>query len=274
METADRSDEEEKKENAVRKEIIGDCVLYRGDCLEIMPLLEKKSVDMVLCDLPYGTTACRWDSVIPFDKLWAQYDRICKGVMALTSSQPFTSALVLSHPRLFKYELIWDKKHGKAPGVAKFRPMPSHESILIFGRAKSIYNPQWGKGTPYVDKRKSVKIRNKEDGHKFGYNGVFESVSDGKRYPLSVIEIKTSSKKGSFHPTQKPVELMEYLIRTYSHTRDIILDNAMGSGTTGVAAVRERRKFVGIEKEQKYFDIACKRIEEAVNASDSWMDGK
>ena len=238
--------------------------IYHGDCLDIMKDVPDGSVDMVLCDLPYGTTSCKWDTVIPFGRLWEQYEMVVKpnGVVVLTASQPFTSALIMSNPKFFKYELIWDKKHGKAPGVAKYRPMPSHEAILCFGKGTNTYNPQWGQGKPYVDKRSNVATRNQDDGHKFGYNGVFESVSDGRRHPLSVIEVKTYSEKGSLHPTQKPVALFEYLIKTYTNEGETVLDNCIGSGTTAIACLNTSRNFIGIEKDENYFNIANKRISE------------
>lgn len=230
-----------------------------------MKSIPDGAVDMILCDLPYGTTACKWDTVIPFEPLWGQYKRVIKknGAIVLFGSQPFTSILVMSNPKMFKYELVWDKKHGKAPGVAKYRPMPSHENILVFGKGTNTYNPQWGQGEPYVDKRTKTALRNQEDGHKFGYTGQFESVSDGKRYPLSVIESKTYSVKCSQHPTQKPVALCEYLIKTYTNEGEWVLDNTMGSGTTGVACVNTGRNFLGIEQDEKYFAIAKERIQAA-----------
>jgi site-specific DNA-methyltransferase (adenine-specific) len=239
--------------------------ISEGDCLELMKDIPSGSVDMILCDLPYGTTSCKWDAIIPFEPLWGHYERVIKinGVIVLTASQPFTSVLVSSNIKFFKYELIWDKKHGKAPGVAKYRPMPSHESILIFGKGTNTYNPQWGEGKPYVDKRSKVATRNQDDGHKFGYNGVFESISDGRRHPLSVIEVPTYSEKGSLHPTQKPVPLMEYLIKTYTNDGETVLDNCMGSGTTGIACLNTNRNFIGIEKDPKYFQVAKSRIETA-----------
>jgi site-specific DNA-methyltransferase (adenine-specific) len=240
--------------------------ILEGDCLQLMQDIPSGSIDMILCDLPYGTTACKWDTIIPFSSLWLAYERIIKetGVIVLTASQPFTSALVMSNPKLFKYELVWDKKHGKAPGVAKYRPMPSHEVILVFGKKTNTYNPQWGEGKPYVDKRASTKTRNKDDGHKFGYTGVFQSVSDGKRHPLSVIEVKTVSEKGSLHPTQKPVALFEYLIKTYTNEGDTVLDNCAGSGTTGVACINLNRNCILMEKEPTYVKIIRDRVTDAL----------
>lgn len=235
--------------------------LYEGDCFDYLPLIEDGSVDMILCDLPYGTTACKWDTPLPLDKLWEEYERVIKGngTIVLTASQPFTSQLVMSNPNYFKYELIWDKKHGKAPGVAKYRPMPSHEDVLVFGGRKNKYNPQWRAGTPYVDKRTKLSKRNQEDGHKFGYNGKYTSKSDGKRHPLSVLEIPTYPMRKQ-HPTQKPVSLFEYLIRTYTNENDLVLDNCAGSGTTGVACENLNRNSILMEQEPDYCQIIKDRM--------------
>lgn len=237
--------------------------LYEGDCFKYLPKIKDKSVDMILCDLPYGTTACKWDTPLDLDKLWGEYERVIKdnGVIVLTGSQPFTSILITSNLKLFKYELIWDKKHGKAPGVAKYRPMPSHENILVFGKGKSTYNPQWREGKPYVDSRTKVSERDKKMGHKFGYKGVYTSKSDGKRYPLSVLESPTYPKRGQ-HPTQKPVALFEYLIKTYTNEGDLVLDNCAGSGTTGVACMNLNRDCIMMELEQEYCGIIKKRMTE------------
>ncbi len=236
-----------------------------GDCLERMKEIESGSVDMILTDPPYGTTACKWDSIIPLEPMWEQLKRIIKpnGAIVLTASQPFTTTLIASNMGDFKYELIWNKQKGTAPALAKIRPMPSHEQILIFSRNKekiATYNPQYTQGKPYVDKRSKVKTRNQDDGHKLGYTGVFESVSDGRRYPLSVINISKTSVRGQ-HPSAKPVALMEYLLHTYTNESDTVLDFTMGSGSTGVAAKNLNRKFIGIELDENYFNIAKKRIE-------------
>lgn len=227
-----------------------------------MEAIPSGSVDMILCDLPYGTTACAWDAVIPFPELWAAYERVIKpgGVIALTAAQPFTSALVMSNPKMFRYELIWDKQVGKAPGVAKFRPMPSHESILIFAKGKTTYNPQMTPGEPYVNRRTADRQRDKERGHKLGYSGVFEIVNKGERYPLSVIPVKFAPIPNALHPTQKPVALFEWLIKTYSNPGELILDNCSGSGTTAEAAIRTGRRFICIEKDPHYVEVSRKRI--------------
>ena len=230
-----------------------------GDCLEVMKDIPDKSIDMILCDLPYGTTACKWDTIIPFEPLWEQYKRIIKdnGAIVLTASQPFTSILVMSNLKMFKYELVWNKKHGKAPGVAKYRPMPSHENILVFGNSGNIYNPQMIKGKPYIDIR-SHNLR-KSNEHKFGYGKGFAIKNIGTRYPLSILEFPTYPMENQ-HPTQKPVALFEYLIKTYTNEGDLVLDNCAGSGTTGVACKNLKRNYILIEKEEKYCEIARRRV--------------
>ena len=233
--------------------------VLQGDCLELMKDIPDGSVDMILADLPYGTTACKWDTIIPFEPLWEQYKRVIKpnGAIVLTASQPFTSALVMSNPKMFKYELVWNKMHGKAPGVAKYRPMPSHESILVFGTGKTTYNPQMSEGKPYTDIRSSNKRIQNE--HKFGYGKGFSIVNTGTRYPVSIIDCKTSPFRGQ-HPTQKPVDLFEYLIKTYTNEGDLVLDNVAGSGTTGVACQNLNRNFILIEQEPAYVEIIKQRL--------------
>lgn len=237
--------------------------LRQGDCLELMKDIPDKSIDMILCDLPYGTTACKWDTIIPFEPLWEQYKRIIKdnGAIVLTASQPFTSKLVMSNLKMFKYEMVWDKEHGKAPGVAKYRPMPCHENIVVFGKGKTTYNPQMLEGKPYTDIRSSNNRKQNE--HQFGYGKGFSIINTGTRYPLSIYRCKTAPFEGQ-HPTQKPVALFEYLIKTYTNEGDLVLDNCMGSGTAGVACKNLSRNFIGMELDPDYFEIAKKRIEEAL----------
>ena len=242
-----------------------------GDCLELMPKIPDGIVNMILCDLPYGVTACEWDIPIPLDQLWKNYRRIAKdnAAIVLTASQPFTSQLVMSNLEIFKYELVWDKTHGKAPGVAKLRPLPSHENILVFGKAKTIYNPQMEKGEAYKDKRSKISLRNKDDGHKLGYKGVYEIDNKGTRYPKSVLVIPVFSKAGKEHPSQKPVDLFEYLIKTYTNRGDLVLDNCIGSGTTAVACKNLDRKYIGIDISENYCNIARRRLEETQRSLDN-----
>jgi len=232
-----------------------------GDCLEVMAGMDDESIDMILCDLPYGTTRCSWDTIIPFEPLWEQYKRIIKpnGAIVLTASQPFTSALVMSNLDWFKYELIWDKNYGGAPGTAQYRPMPSHESILVFGQGRLTYNPQMRSGTPYTDIRQGNRANIGGNEHKLGYKNNFSIINKGKRYPLSVIRIQKYNQKGQ-HPTQKPVALFEYLILTYTNKGDLILDNCIGSGTTAVACIKTGRRFIGIDISEEYCAIARERI--------------
>jgi DNA modification methylase len=234
--------------------------LYCGDCLEILPTLADNSVDMVLVDLPYGTTACKWDSIIPLDKLWEQYNRICKksGAMVFTAAQPFTTILAASNIENFRYEWIWEKPQGTNPMNAKVMPLKSHENILVFYRTKPTYNPQMWYSTPYSGfSSETAKI-----GEVYGkQQSKHRDNPDGSRYPKTVLKFK--QEKG-LHPTQKPVDLMEYLIKTYTNPGEVVLDNTMGSGTTGVAAIRCGRDFIGIESDLDYYQIAKERIESAV----------
>jgi site-specific DNA-methyltransferase (adenine-specific) len=230
-----------------------------GDCLKVMKDIPDKSIDMVLCDLPYETTACKWDTIIPFEPLWKQYKRIIKdnGAIVLTASQPFTSALVMSNPKMFKYEWIWDKVKGTGFQIAKFRPMIRTESVLVFGKGKVKYNPQKIK----LDKPKIESLASTKSGSSpIAYlNKGTKLVLD--RHPTNIIQVKRDTDR--VHPTQKPVALFEYLIKTYTSVGDVVLDNTIGSGTTAVAAINTGRNFIGIEMDKGYCEIANKRIQEA-----------
>lgn len=226
--------------------------LWQGDCLELMKQIPDKSVDMILCDLPYGTTQNKWDTVIPLESLWRQYRRICKGAVVLTSAQPFTSVLILSNISEFKYQWVWRKPQGTGHLNAKKQPMRNHEDVNIFYSSQPTYNPQMTPGKPYVCKSGRAS-------ENWGSQVSVVTENIGERYPLTVQEFATDKTK--LHPTQKPVALMEYLIRTYTNEGMTILDNCMGSGTTGVACVNTNRNFIGIEKDEKYFEIAKNRIE-------------
>lgn len=242
-----------------------DVKLYMGNCLEQMDKIPDGSIDAVMADLPYGSTKCKWDSIIPFEPLWAAYQRVCKknAAIVLTATQPFAAALIMSNPRLFKHEWIWKKSKSGSAFTAKSRPMAKHENILVFGRGKVTYNPQMNKGEPYIRTRRPPPINNHALG--LGRNGESTTVNVGTRYPDSVIFFQQKwRRQDQLHPTQKPVELFEYLIRTYTNWGDTVLDNTMGSGTTGVACINTRRKFIGIEKDEVYFSIAKDRILKAI----------
>jgi site-specific DNA-methyltransferase (adenine-specific) len=247
---------------------IGTSTLFWADCFDVFPSIPDKSVDAIIADLPYGTTACKWDSILPLDKLWEQYKRIIKdnGSIILTASQPFTSALVMSNVQMFKYEWIWDKVSHTNPFIAKYRCLSVHENILVFSNGKTTYNPQkYYNGVVRNDKGKNGKRL----GELFINNDVgYTRNMDGYANPKSILTVKRESISGSneersktsLHPTQKPVELMEYLIKTYTNENEIVLDNTMGSGTTGIAALNTNRQFIGIEKEKEYYDITVERI--------------
>lgn len=231
-----------------------------GDCLELMKQIPDGSVDMILCDLPYGTTRNKWDSVIPFEPMWAQYKRVIKdnGAIVLFSAEPFTSSLIMSNPRMFRYDLIWQKSIATGFLNAKRIPLRAHENICVFYKKLPTYNPQFAKDKPYVVARKPIRSAN--------YNKTkVETVteSDGTRYPRSVVRFPSMGNSGKQHPTQKPVPLMEWLIKTYTNEDETVLDNCMGSGSAGVACMNTNRSFIGMELEPKYFDIAKQRIEAA-----------
>jgi len=230
--------------------------LFQGDCLDIMPLIPDKSVQLILADLPYGTTACKWDSIIDLDLLWKQYNRIItdNGAIVLTASQPFTTKLISSNYEMFRYEWIWEKTLFSNFALVKKQPAKLHENILVFYKKQPIYNPQMQEGKPYKDKprKRTMGVINDAIGMKKAIE------NKGERYPSSVQKYSNGN-NGTKHPTQKPLELMKYLISTYSNKNDMVLDNTMGSGTTCLAAKELNRKFIGIEKEPKYYEIACQR---------------
>lgn len=233
--------------------------LLHGDCLELMKDIPDKSIDMILCDLPYGTTACKWDIVIPFEPLWEQYNRIIKdnGAIVLTASQPFTTKLIMSKSDWFRYTWVWNKKKPGNIFLAKKQPMKIHEDIVVFSKKPHFYNPQM------VKRDKVRKSKNYGTGESFGGNREKEDkvYIYTHTYPKSIIEFSNARQKGKVHPTQKPVELFEYLIKTYTNEGETVLDNCMGSGTTGVACLNTNRNFIGIELDDKYFEIAKERIE-------------
>ena len=233
--------------------------LRQGDCLELMRDIPNKSIDMILCDLPYGTTQNKWDSVIPLDELWKEYKRIIKdnGVIALTSQGIFTAKLMLSNEKWFKYKLVWVKSKATNFLNAKKQPLRKHENICVFYNKQPQYNPQMTEGEPYD---KGVR-KNQLTGSYGDFNPVHVK-SEGMRYPTDVVYFKTAESEGKvYHPTQKPVSLLEYLIKTYTKEGETVLDNCMGSGSTGVACINTNRNFIGIELDENYFNIAKERIE-------------
>ena len=232
--------------------------LIKGDCLEVMKDIPIKSIDMILCDLPYGTTACKWDTVIPFEPLWEQYNRIIKdnGAIVLFGSEPFSSMLRLSNLKNYKYDWKWDKVRGVGHLNAKKRPMMCVEDIIVFYKKQCLYNPQMR------DRDKPRTSKNNATQEVYGRtNKNFVGDTLDKKYPLNLITFSKSSQKDMLlHPTQKPVELLEYLINTYTNEGETVLDNTMGSGSTGVACLNTSRNFIGIEQDDKYFEIAYNRI--------------
>lgn len=237
--------------------------LKQGDCLELMKDIPDKSIDMILCDLPYGTTTCKWDEIIPFEALWEAYERIIKdnGAIILFSSQPFTSKLIMSNLKMFKEEIIWNKVSISSGILAKKRHLKNHENIIIFYKKQPAYNPQmytgeqWSRGgvkkkPRYLNKGELIETEEKNKGD-----------LSNLKYPKSIITFSNANKNDVIHPTQKPVALLEYLIKTYTNEGETVLDNTMGSGSTGVACVNTNRKFIGIELDENYFNIAKERIQ-------------
>ena len=238
--------------------------LYQGDCLEVMKEIHDKSIDMILCDLPYGTTKCKWDTPIDLSVMWEQYNRIIKNQtpILLFAQTPFDKVLGSSNLSMLRYEWIWEKTQATGHLNAKKMPMKAHENILVFYKKLPLYNPQKTTGhdpihsyTKYIETQKNTEL--------YGYMG--REISGGgetDRYPRSIITFSSDKQTCHLHPTQKPVALLEYFIKTYTNEGMTVLDNCMGSGSTGVACVNTNRNFIGIELDERYFEIAQKRIEE------------
>ena len=224
--------------------------IYNEDCLEGMKRIPDKSVDMILCDLPYGTTACKWDTIIPFEPLWEQYERVIKdnGAIVLTASQPFTTKLISSNIEKYRYSWVWDKKISGNPFLAKHQPMKVHEDVCVFSKMSHNYYPVMTKG----------KLRKKGGGRSKLFDVELAESYNDDYYPKSIIEIGNG--KRGFHPTQKPVALFEYLINTYTREGETILDNYMGSGTTAIASINTNRNFIGFELDETYYNLANERI--------------
>lgn len=230
--------------------------LLNGDCLDKLSSIPNQFIDLVLTDPPYGTTACKWDSAIPLEPMWAQLKRIIKpkGAIVLFSAQPFTSFLITSNPNMFKYEWVWKKEMGTGFLLAKKQPLRDHENVLVFYSKQCTYNPQFTGGKPYVCKQGGPSACYENDS-----DVAITTINKGRRYPKTVQLFKRD--KNKIHPTQKPVALMEYMINTYTNKGETVLDFTMGSGTTGVACKNTDRNFIGIELDEEYFEIAKKRID-------------
>ena len=234
--------------------------LVNADCFDVFPFIEDKSIDAVICDLPYGTTACKWDSILPLDLLWNEYERIIKddGAIVLFGSQPFTSNLINSNTKLFKYELIWDKVSTSSGVMAKKQPMKCHENIMVFYKKQPTYNPQMQKGTQW---KRGGKNRSTPQIY-----GEIKSIGKPKnddtdmKYPKSIITFSNANRNNRVHPTEKQIDLMEWIVKTYTNEGDTVLDNTMGSGTTNLACLKLNRKSIGIEKEKQYYDVAVRRL--------------
>jgi len=238
--------------------------IYNMDCLEGMKQIPDGTIDAVICDLPYGTTSNRWDSVIPFEPLWEQYHRVCKPTapIVLFAGQPFTSALVMSNPTEFRHEWIWIKNRGSNFANTVREPFKEHEEIIVFSKGGWTYNPQMqkrtGGGLDRIGQR--IPCMSKSSNYRDFEGRIIESLPED-RVPSSWQKFKTECGPEQFHPTQKPVDLLRYLVLTYTNDGDTVLDNCMGSGTTAIACIKEKRHFIGFELNKEYFDKACKRID-------------
>lgn len=234
--------------------------LHLGDCLEVMKSIPDGGVDMILCDLPYGTTRNKWDSVIDLNALWTEYKRISRGAIVLTAQSPFDKVLGVSNLSMLRYEWIWEKTHPTGHLNAKRAPMKAHENVLVFYERQPTYNP-----IKTIGHARKTATKRKDETPTYG-SQTFSSLpyDSTERYPRSVVTFASDKQRSSLHPTQKPVALMEYLIKTYTNEGDMVLDNCMGSGTTGVACMNTGRKFIGIEMDDGYFNIAKERIESAI----------
>ena len=241
--------------------------LHNGDCLQVMPTIPSGSIDAIITDLPYGTTACKWDTIIPFEPMWKEVKRVLKpnGAFITTSCQPFTSALVMSNPSMFKVEWVWVKNRVTGFASVKYKPMNGHENILVFGKGRITYNPIFEETISEITKafaKNGTKRRQKRGNspHSFGLK---DQITDFKEmvYPKTYQFFDcVPLKRGTLHPSQKPIELYEYLIKTYTNDGETILDIAMGSGTTIEAARRNNRNAIGIEKDKHYFEVAERRL--------------
>ena len=237
--------------------------LLQGDCLELMKQVPDKSIDLILCDLPYGTTQNKWDTVIPFDKLWTQYNRIIKdnGAILLFAQGKFYVNLVSSNMKMFRYDLVWDKELVSGFLNAKRMPLRRHEQVAVFYKHLPTYNPQFTQGKPLHSKGTAYKEKELTNNN----YGDFSTTDDNRagsteKYPTSIMKFQKPHPSVCVHPTEKPVALLEYLVKTYTNEGDTVLDNCMGSGSTGVACQNTNREFIGMELDEKYYKIACERL--------------
>jgi DNA modification methylase len=240
------------------------------DCLKGMKILPDKSIDMILCDLPYGTTECNWDTIIPFNLLWRQYERLIKdnGAIVLTAKQPFTTDLIDSNRKMYRYNLVWAKNISSGFLNAKIMPLQSHEDIAVFYKSKPCYNPQMITG----QERKVCKAISKQfckPAEQYSKHIRVRDYDSTERYPKSILYFSSDKHVNALHPTQKPVALFEYLIRTYTSPGDLVLDNCMGSGTTAIACINTERKYIGFELNPEYYNIAIQRIADERRRMDS-----
>lgn len=243
--------------------------IYQGDCLELIKQLPDKSIDCIICDPPYevlnkNNKDAQWDRIIPFDELWQQYERVAKdnAAIILFAQGMFTARLMMSNPKLWRYNLIW-QKGGRCSGFlnAKKMPLREHEDIVVFYRKQPTYNPQMTKCLPHERNHSRGRQQGEQTNRCYGEFGKVEDIITDLKYPKSILNFNRPHPQ--IHPTQKPVALIQYLIKTYSNENDLILDNCVGSGTTAVAAIKEKRHFIGMELNKEYYDIACKRVKEA-----------
>ena len=233
-------------------------VLVNADCFDVFPFIDDKSVNLILCDLPYGTTANKWDSLLDLNKLWKEYERILapKGNIVLFGAGLFAFKLALSNEKLFRYDMVWKKSKCGSPLTAKYMPMKKHEIVLVFGKSASYYKPQFTEGTPYKRKWTPSKVNNME----YGIAGVITD-NKGTRHPTTILDFAQQwRRQDQLHPTQKPVELAKWLIEAFSKEDDVVMDNCMGSNTTGLACKELNRQYIGIEKDKNYYDISVSRV--------------
>ena len=243
--------------------------LLQGDCLDLLPTIPDQSVDMILADPPYGTTACKWDSIIPLEPMWEQLKRVIKknGAIVMTASQPFTTTLIASNMDMFKYCWVWEKSHPTGFALSKKRPLKYQEDVCVFYGKQSTYSPQMWNGKPSHGDNNYLKGLNKNSSSQPNLKAV-KARKDGVKYPRDIIKVNSHNRADLSHPTQKPVALMEYLIKTYTNEGETVLDFTAGSFTTGVACVNIGRNFIGIEKDKNYFDIGTNRIKETIKCLD------